>query len=298
MKVSEVYDNFINDKELQGLSDSSLKDYYFCLKGFISHVGNGIELETMDFSVVTSYIQSLLHSRLSRATVATYIRNVRIFLTYASKCAPLLFDPKEIKVPKSPKKKIEVYSDEEIKSIFWAVDGAEPWIVARNRAIIALMLDSGVRQNEVCTLKLRNVSFEDHRMKVHGKGDKERYVPLFNLSSHYLSEYMRLCPYDITDNIFLSFDGGSLSGNAIRLFISKLQAKLPFRLSSHKLRHNFATNFCLNQMDAYGRVDHLSLQLLMGHESLTTTYGYIHCAMELLAVKSSISHLDKISGLP
>ncbi len=194
----------------------------------------------------------------------------------------------------NPKKQLQVYSDDEIQQIFQAVSTPVPWMKARNRAIISLMSDSGLRQGEVSSLRRLDVSFCPPRLLVHGKGDKDRFVPLGNISSGLLREYFDLCPFPSEDYVFLSESGDPLSRNAIRLFVSRVSKKLPFQVSSHKLRHNFARNYCLDKMESGGQFDAYTLKTLMGHESISTTERYVHCEVELLAVKSSISHLDKI----
>ena len=160
------------------------------------------------------------------------------------------------------------------------------------------MLDSGLRQCEIVSLLHRDISFSGNRLLVHGKGDKDRCCLLGNVSACYLQKYLNLCPYSGKEYVFCSLDGSQITGNAIRLFISRLAASLPFDLSSHKLRHNFATNYVIQKSEAGQQVDAYTLKLLMGHESISTTEGYIHCAMESLAVKSSVSYLDALPGLP
>jgi len=157
------------------------------------------------------------------------------------------------------------------------------------------MYDSGLRQSEVCTLRKSRISFTDNRMIVHGKGDKERTVPLGKLTQRFMREYLALCPYDL-DYVFVSRHGSALTCNAVKLFISKLARRLPFELSSHKLRHNFATNYCLDQYEKYGQIDIYRLMYLMGHEDIETTKRYLHFAYEIIASRGCISHLDGILG--
>lgn len=130
-------------------------------------------------------------------------------------------------------------------------------------------------------------------IKVLGKGAKERLVPLGNLAKKLLEDYLSACPYS-SDYVFLDKFGLPLSGNAIRLFVSKLKKKLNFDLSSHKLRHNFATNYCINHLKKDGSSSIYDLSILMGHESIETTKKYEHFAHELIAAQNNISHLDKI----
>lgn len=294
MTVSDILDQFLFSKKLAGLSPATITDYSAHLKGFISYAGGSLPISGISERLVQDYILSLYSRPLKKASVATYVRNLRIFLTYIHKTSPLPFSPDSIKVPKNPKKQLQIYSDDEIQKIFQAVPSSVLWLKSRNQAIIALMLDSGLRQGEISSLRLADVSFRPPRLLVHGKGNKDRFVPLGNVSAGFLHEYFNLCPFPIKDFVFLSDCGDPLSCNAIRLFVSRIAKRLPFALSSHKLRHNFATNYCLDKIESTGQVDAYTLKTLMGHENISTTERYIHCAVELLAAKSSISHLDKI----
>ena len=298
MTVFESYESYVFSKRKKGLKVTSLEDVDFCLRGFIRAVGAELDIQKLSQDMVDCYILSLYTRSLSKATVSTYIRYLRLFLMFVDSRYGLSFSPETIEIPKSPKKKVRLYSDSEVVLIFNSIKCSVPWIVARNRAIIALMLDSGLRQCEIVSLRCSDISFSASRLRVHGKGDKERYCLLGNISARYLREYFKLCPYSDTDYAFCSDDGSQITGNGIRIFVSRLAATLPFELSSHKLRHNFATNYVIQKSESGQQVDAYTLKLLMGHESIVTTEGYIHCAMEALAVKSSISYLDSLSGLP
>lgn len=78
------------------------------------------------------------------------------------------------------------------------------------------------------------------------------------------------------------------------MFVNSLSNKLPFDLSAHKLRHNFATNYILDQYKEKGKVDIYQLKALMGHSDIETTERYLHIANEIIASNNSISHLDNI----
>ena len=83
--------------------------------------------------------------------------------------------------------------------------------------------------------------------------------------------------------------------DSVKHMVYKLADKLDFELSSHKLRHNFATNYCIDQYEARGQVDIYSLMYLMGHEDVETTQRYLHFAMEIIATRNHVSHLDKVA---
>lgn len=297
MTVLDAFDRFIYDKRLAYLSESSIRDYSFMLLPFRRFVGDSLPISELTKELVDNYIFSLQSGTYARSTVSTYVRNLRIFLTYVDSLESLSFSPRKIKIPKPSKKQAYIYNDEEIAQLFAAVASHSDWLTARNRAMIALMLDSGIRRSEVSSIQVVDVDFYSGRLKVHGKGDKERFVALGSYSAAFLKKYMALCPYPIHANLFLDTNGSPLSPNAVRLIMTRLSEKMPFPVSAHLLRHNFATNWCLDQLNAGQQIDSLVLQALLGHESLQTTQIYIHCALALHAVKSSHSHLDRLSGL-
>lgn len=294
MTISKALTEFIYQKKLGGLAQTSIDNYRFTLTPFLRYLGPDLPLVAVSYEVVSDYIMGLYEKPLSRASVSSYIRNIRIFLRWVYTEYELPFDPVKIKIPKSPKKVVHIYSDSEIRYIFSSIKTAFPWITARNRAIVALMLDSGLRQCEVCGLLWADIDKERHIMKVTGKGSKERMVPVGDFSIHLLLEYAELCPFSDMPFVFLDRKGNQLTKNAVKLFTNRLERRLPFKLSSHKLRHNFATNYCIDHVHQTGKTDVYDLSILMGHESIETTKKYEHFAHEIIAIENSISHLDGV----
>lgn len=82
--------------------------------------------------------------------------------------------------------------------------------------------------------------------------------------------------------------------DAVKHLISKVAKQLPFDFSSHKLRHNFATNYCIDQYEKYGRIDIFQLMSIMGHENIATTQKYLHYAMDIIAARADVSHINKL----
>lgn len=294
MTLQESLEDFLFQKKIAGVSPATLSDYRNFLTIMIKAIGPLTPLESLSYQAVSNYILSLYDRPLSRSTVATYIRNTRIFLRWVYQEYGLSFNPSKIKVPKSPKKIVHIYSDAEIQYLFSCIQTSIPWITARNSALISLMLDSGIRQKEVCGLQKTNIDKERMIMKVTGKGAKDRLVPLGYISSLFLEDYLSQCPYPDAAYVFVDRLGRPLSGNAVRVFVNRLQKQLPFNLSSHQLRHNFATNYCVDNLRKNGNSCVYDLSILMGHESMETTKKYEHFAHEILAAENNYSHLDKV----
>lgn len=294
MTLQAVFDNFILSRQLADLSPKTITAYRDFVFPFIAALSPDKSFLDIQQSDIQQYLLTLLKRPLSKSTRATYIRHIKIFLCWAQSEYTASYDAKKIKVPRSPKREVHIYTESEVSVIFSSITAESDWLVLRNKCIIALMYDSGLCQAEVCTLRRSKISYADNRMVVRGKGDKERTVPLGSLTVYFMKEYTANCPYN-SDILFVSRRGAPLTGNAVKLMVSKLADKLPFELSSHKLRHNFATNYCIDQYEHNRQVDIYRLMYLMGHEDVETTQRYLHFAYEIIASRDSISHLDKLN---
>lgn len=296
MTVKDTFENFIHSRQLKGVSDKTIESYRLHTVRFIEYIGAITEMENISQKQIENFVECLYRDKLSIASIGSYIRDTRIFLKWYEKKHTVQYKASEIPIPRTPKKLVHLYSPEEIAQIFKSINTGISWLDARNKAIIALMLDSGIRQCEVCSLERKNVHFDTAQMRVHGKGNKERYVPLGNFSIRTLQHYYEMCPYD-SKKVFVNIHGDDLTCGAIKSMTWDLQQLLPFEFSSHKCRHNFATNYLVNQHEQTGQMDIYSLMSIMGHEDTITTQKYLHEAKNIIAARSCISHLDKVLKL-
>ena len=296
MTLTEAKDRFLYEKQLKDCSKATVDDYHFFIKIFIDYLGDR-DLASLTMKDVENYTLALYNRGLSRATHHTYLHHLRIFLNWCAKKEPLPFDPADIKVPKSPKRKLRIYSNEDIRLIYTTDCTKDPVLNARNRALISLMLDSGLRQKELCTIQKKDIDFSARRLKVRGKGDKERIVPIGRTTAALIQRYIEMTPYPDSTYLFCNSNGDPLTPNTVKLFMRKMASLLPFEFSSHKLRHNFATNYCIDKLEKEGTVDTYSLMYIMGHESIETTERYVHLAREVIASKTCPSHVDDVLDL-
>ena len=294
MLLTEALDEFIFERRIRGLSAKTISDYEEFVKPFIRFVGEKMTVERLTQKAIQQYMLLLFDRKLSKATVSTYIRHIRVFLSWAASGREVKYDIKKIPLPKTGKKQVHLYSDDEIRLIFDTITAESEWLTIRNKACVALMLDSGLRRGEVCGAKIADYDKERQLLTVTGKGDKTRIVPVGSFSKKYIDQYLELCPFKDSEYLFVDRRGNPVSGNALKLLMQKLSQKLPFDFSCHKLRHNFATNYCLDMYEQKGHMDAYSLQILLGHEDLKTTMRYIHHATSIVASQAHLSHLDKI----
>ena len=300
MILDAAFNNFIFAKQLQGCSEKTLNCYRQVIYPLVSFIGTDFILEELTREKYNEYISVLVSRKYSRTTLASYVRQIKVFLRWLESEYNLDLSTDKLRVPKAYKKVVHIYSDDELQLIFDTIHAESDWITARNRALVALMLDSGLRQNEVCTLRSEDIYWQSGTLKVLGKGSKERVVPFGNLSRKYMLRYRQLCPYWeflSLEYFFVGRRGEVLTADLVKRFVYRLSSKLPFELSSHRLRHNFATNYCLDQYEKYGQVDLYRLMILMGHEDIETTRVYLHHANQIIASITAISHLDKVLKL-
>ena len=304
MIISDAFDSFLSSRCLKGCVDKTLDSYKNLLYPFVHYLGSDYELDSLTQKVIDSFVNNLLtlekKDKLARSSVVSYIRNAKIFLRWYADYCSMLEPPVSvhyrlslIHIPKMPKKMLRLYSPDDIQLIFDSVEASPAWLVSRNKAIIGLMLDSGLRQSEVVGLTLADIDFLQCRIKVTGKGAKDRFVPLGAFSSGLLHAYIDLRPFNLPQ-VFVSVHGSPITCNAIKCMAADLKKLLPFEFSSHKLRHNFATNFLINQYNDTGQMDIYALMAILGHEDTATTQRYLHEAQSIIASAHCISHLDKV----
>lgn len=293
MTLNAAFDNYIFSKRLQGCQKKTIKCYSEVLESFVEFVGADTDLAALTRDKYNEYISLLVSRNFSRTTLASYIRQIKVFLRWMENEYGLDLETSKLKVPRAYKKVVHIYTDDEIEVIFNSITAESEWLTARNCAMVALMLDSGLRQEEVCTIETEFISWQRGTLKVCGKGNKERVVPFGRFSMYYMKKYRQLCPYS-EDYFFVGRRGTPVNCDSVKHFMYKISKKLPFAFSSHRLRHNFATNYCLDQYEKYGHIDVYRLMILMGHEDIETTRLYLHHAYQIIASITAISHLDKV----
>lgn len=275
-------------------TDKTIRGYKEVLHGFVGFLqSNGCNV--LCRNVFIDYQLHLSKKGLKSTSVASYLRHIKAFVHWMGDNGYI--DDKDlyksIRLPKQPKKNVRIYTDAEIDAIYGAVRSAPLWINVRDKLIISLMYDSGLRQAEVCKISMMDFDVSRDILHVHGKGNKDRIVPIGHMTKSYAMEYLEIRPYD-SNMLLVDRHGADITPNAVKLFISKIRKHLDFDFSSHKLRHNFATNFLIDQHEKYGYFDAYTLMILLGHEEISTTDRYVHLASQYVATRKRTSHLDKI----
>lgn len=271
----------------RGLSVNSLTNYLFDVNRLVKY----LEDNNLNISPVTigeELIQQFIYqtaTQLSARSRARLISGLKSFFNYMvfedyRKDMPLEL----IEVPKTGRKLPDTLSTAEIDSLIAAIDlGKDDG--ERNRAMLETLYGCGLRVSELTALKLSDLFFEEGFIRVTGKGNKQRYVPLSPVTQKYLTIYISQVRGHITikkgheDTVFLSRRGTALTRAMVFTIIKRLAEKINLQksISPHTFRHSFATHLLENGADLR------SIQLMLGHESITTTEVYMHIDRSFLS---------------
>lgn len=292
MKCSEALEKFLYSQKLKNNSIETINYYKQRIGYFINFVNDKkvSKLCSVDYD---NYLLHLKSKSISDYTVKTCLTAVRVFLNFCYRQHYINKDiVSSLTTFKAGKKTLVVLSEVQIQEIYSHYQ-ENTFYGARNLLLISFMLDCGLRVSEAINLRLEDIQTDLHLVKVHGKGNKERLVPLSETTLYYYFNYLKL--KNNLDYLFVDIHGNKISVDGVRFILHKLKKKLGYkRLYPHYLRHTFATYFIV-----YGG-DPLSLKAILGHTTLYMTETYVHIAQQILIARnvrytplSNISYFDE-----
>lgn len=268
-------------KTVKEASIHTTRNYSIDLNAFSTFVGKERSLCSIDKAILRRFIVHEQERKLSRKSLVRRLSSMRSFFQYALKEHLIEKNPMEaIDSPKLEKKIPFSLSIEMINNFFNQPD-VNALSGLRDRAIIELFYSSGLRVSELAGLRLCDIDFEQSQMKIHGKGKKERIVPITQNSSNWIKKYLtcsnRLFSDDRLEPLFKNRFGTALSTRSIdRMFEKYLKSSgLAAHITPHSIRHTIATHWLEHGMDLK------TIQLLLGHSSLATTTIYTHVSTKL-----------------
>ncbi len=281
MKWKPLLKNFQSYLQIErGLSKNTIDNYTFDIERLCAF----LEQNAIDISPIVikeEVIQQFIYTiakELNARSQARIISGLKSFFSY------LVFEdyrsdnPMElIETPKVGRKLPDTLSVEEIDALIAAVDLSKPE-GERNRAILETLYGCGLRVSELVSLKISDLFFDEGFIKVTGKGSKDRFVPIGPITKKYIEIYRQQVRPHLTikkgceDTLFLNRRGNQLTRVMIFTIIKDLAIAINLNksISPHTFRHSFATHLLENGADLR------SIQLMLGHESITTTEIYVH----------------------
>jgi integrase/recombinase XerC/integrase/recombinase XerD len=304
ISLATLVEEYLVTCRLEGKTPKTIRGYREKLTRFVNTVGGTLA----DFNLHTAraYVASLqqankfeghpskapIDERLSVMTVRNHVRTLTAFSTWLEReeytKSNILA---KLKAPKAPKKVMETLIVEEVTSILNGFN-TNTATGCRNATIFCVFLDTGLRCAELLDLKLSNLHVEDGWLKIMGKGQKERIVPFGNRTARLLQRYVNhFRPNNHgTETVFLNLEGDPLTESAIASLFRRIAAKANIpRLHVHLLRHTFATNYLV------GGGDSLTLQRILGHETLEMTRRYVdQVASQVTVLRVRYSPVDRL----
>ncbi|MFB9108175.1 site-specific tyrosine recombinase XerD [Flavobacterium gyeonganense] len=264
----------------RGLSKNTIENYSFDIERLHLFLEEG-KIEVSPIKISDETVQQFIYSvskEVNPRSQARIISGLKSFFNY------LVFEdyrndnPMElIETPKTGRKLPDTLSVEEIDKLIAVIDLSSNE-GERNRAMLETLYGCGLRVSELISLKISDLFFEEGFIKITGKGNKERFVPIGDLTQKYITIYQKEIRSHLNikkgyeDTLFLNRRGSQLTRAMIFTIIKDLAVKtgLNKNISPHTLRHSFATHLLENGADLR------SIQLMLGHESITTTEIYVH----------------------
>lgn len=280
-----LFKSYIEDEKSYSKNTSiSYIDDIYSLIHFLDREEFG-DLQTVSTRIARFYIASL-HEKYTPKSIARKISSLRSFYSFLTREELIKENPfLNVELPKTEKKLPKFIYPEEIESLFDSINTTKP-LGKRDKLILELLYGTGVRVSELCNIKIKDIDFYQDLILIHGKGSKDRYVPIHKMLSKQLKDYILTTRTEFlkrsenqeNDTVLLNFKGTSLTTRGVRLVIKRIidNSEETFSLSPHKLRHSFATHLLDKGADLR------SVQELLGHSSLSSTQIYTNVTKEKL----------------
>ena len=281
MLLEDVLKEFIFDCRIRKLSERTIKEYNGNNLRFFKYIDSQFqitELELVTHVVIKEYIQYLTTLGRKETYINGIIKCFRAFFVYCFKEEYISKNPMDkVNFQREPITLIETFTDNEARKMVEAFK-TNTFCDMRNKLIMVVLLDSGIRCHELINIKLSDIS--NNAIKIFGKGKKERFVPITPTIYKYLLKYLRMRENYLLDKyqldkeyLFLSFSCRKLSLEAVERVVKQAAEKATvrpeIRSSPHTCRHYYAQAQLRNGCDVY------TLSRLLGHENISITKRYL-----------------------
>lgn len=284
----------------RGYSDNTVEAYTHDIDYLLNYLRNeNLKTEDVKLDNLENFAAVLYEFGIASSSQARILCGVRSFFKYLVISGILKDDPSELlEAPTVGEHLPEVLSTEEIDRMEAAIDLSK-WEGQRNKAIIELLFSCGLRVSELVNLKFNDIFERDKFLRIIGKGDKERLVPISESALHeiklwlYDRNLMKIKPGE-QDYVFLNRRGAHLTRTMILIMIKRTaeEAGITKTVSPHTLRHSFATELLK------GGADLRAIQEMLGHENIKTTQIYTHIDITTLREEILTHHPRNMKKTP
>ena len=270
-------------------SEHTIKSYTTDLKQFTSFLSSEFqiidEINEISFQIIRTWIASLLEKGINPRSVNRKISTLKTYFKFLIREGELVENPMmKVVAPKS-KKRLPVFIEEDqIASLLNEVQFEEGFVGQRNKLIIELFYVTGIRLSELINIKISDVDFNNQSIKVLGKRNKERIIPLSSTTINSLNNFIE--NNQKNDFLFTNLEGDKLYNKLVYRLVNKYIGEISSvnKKSPHILRHTFATHMLNNGADIN------AIKELLGHANLSATQVYTHNTIEKLKTVYKQAH--------
>ena len=273
--------------------ESYARDLSFFFKfwhTYLKEVPQTDDLQQIDITTFRAFLSSLKQRHLTKTSIARKLSTLKSFFKWLKRNH--IIENTDITILSSPKKEKILPKALNVEQTFKLLDEAAKqstkWQGIRDVAIFTILYGCGLRISEALSLNIGDIDHNDF-LKIRGKGNKERIVPLLPVVKDKIDAYLKACPYNLKQGepLFLGTRGERLSPRIIQRSLEKIRRDLglPDNLTPHALRHSFATHLLAEGTNLR------SIQELLGHASLSTTQRYTDVEIEHLKKEYQKAHL-------
>jgi integrase/recombinase XerD len=271
----------------KSLSANSVEAYIHDIQKltqYLELIGIQTNPQELELKHLQDFVKWVNELGMSARTQARVISGIKAFYKYLIMENLIRENPTELlESPRIGRKLPDTLSVEEIDRIINAIDRSKPE-GERNKAMLETLYSSGLRVSELVNLRISNLFFKEGFIRIIGKGDKERIVPIGSIAMKFINIYLKDVRVHVPvkkgseDILLLNRRGNKLTRNMIFMIIKSLAEKIGLnkKISPHTFRHSFATHLI------EGGADLRAVQEMLGHESITTTEIYLHLNREYL----------------
>jgi integrase/recombinase XerC len=275
-------------------SQHTVKAYTADIEEFTKYCQDIHEISNIDaiaYSIIRSWVISMSENSIGNRTINRKIASLKAYYKFLQKIGVLEFSPLAKHKALKTSKKIEIpFSEQEMETVLLDIDYPEDYEGVRDKLLIHVLYVTGMRRAELVNLKVKDVDFHQNNIKVLGKRNKERIIPMLKETKMYFHNFLlereRLNIINDKDFLFLSKTGNKIYETLVYRIINKYFRNVSSKTkkSPHVLRHTFATHL-LNK-----GADLNAVKELLGHASLASTQVYTHNSIAELKKVHALSH--------
>jgi integrase/recombinase XerC len=291
-EVINIFKEYLESE--RNYSEHTVKSYIDDIYSLIHFLDNEQFGDVLTVSPrIARFYVATLHENYSPTSIARKISSLRSFYNFLNKETLIKDNPfSDTELPKKEKRLPKFIYPEEISNLLESINTDKP-IGKRDKLILEFLYGTGVRVSELCNIKLSDIDYSQGLVLIHGKGSKDRYVPLHSDLIELIREYIILVREEFqkrsetsSKHLFLNFKGTNLTPRGVRLIVNKIinNSEETLKISPHTLRHTFATHLLNNGADLR------SVQELLGHSHLSSTQIYTKVTKEKLKENYMAAH--------